>query len=160
MKKYLLSPLARFLTLVGAVAVCASFAMIGLLPFGVLHSLTAPLTPITLHAQGYSNVAPTISSAFGTGPSVTAGTVTSFRVNVGTGGTATGGVIAMNYTAPTGWNCLVVDLTAAAANVADFTDREVSSTATTVTVRHQTSSTGAVLAYTASDILLLTCTPF
>lgn len=116
--------------------------------------------PRSLAAQGYSNAIPTISSGFGTGPSVTAGTVGSFRVNVGTGGAASAGVIAMNFTAPTGWNCAVNDLTAAAANTAAFVDRQTASTATTVSVVHQTLSTGAVLVYTASDILTLNCTPF
>lgn len=119
------------------------------------------LHPTGVSAQaGYSNAIPTISSAFGTGPSVTAGTVSSFRVNVGTGGAATGGVIAMNFTATTGWNCTVNDLTASAANVAAFVDRQTASTTTTVTVQHQTLSTGAALVYTASDILTFTCVPF
>ena len=38
-----------------------------------------------------SSAAPTISSGFGTGPSVTAGTSAAFRVNVGTGGAASAG---------------------------------------------------------------------
>ncbi|MGH9421748.1 MAG: hypothetical protein ACRD3J_17350 [Thermoanaerobaculia bacterium] len=139
---------ARLLTIMGGIAVALLFALLGALP------------TLDLGAQGYSNATPTISSAFGTAPSVTAGKVSSFRVNVGTGGAATGGVIAMNFTAPTGWNCQVSDVTAAAANVADFTDRMVSSTSTTVTVRHNTVSTGAVLVYTASDILELTCVPY
>lgn len=145
-----LHPVTKFLIIIAAAAVCASFALIGLMPF--LGS--------TLEAQGYSNTTPTISSGFGTTPSVTAGKVASFRINVGTGGSATGGVIAMNFTAPTGWNCFVNDLTAAAANVAAFTDRQTASSTTTVTVQHQTLVSGAALAYTASDILELTCTPF
>lgn len=153
--KFLTNPIARFLTLCGAIAVCATFAMIGLMPLGSLSGLSP-----SLEAQGYSNATPTISSGFGTSPSVTAGKVGSFRINVGTGGAATGGVIAMNFTAPTGWNCQVNDLTAAAAHVAAFTDRQTASSTTTVTIEHQTLSTGAVLVYTASDIVQLLCTPF
>lgn len=157
--KFLNRPIARFLTVVAAIAVCSTFAMIGLMPLGSMAKLSTRLSP-TLAAQGYSNATPTISSGFGTAPSVTAGQVASFRINVGTGGAATGGVIAMNFTAPTGWNCLVNDLTAAAANVAAFTDRQTASTTTTVTVQHQTLSTGAALVYSASDIIQLICTPF
>lgn len=143
---------ARLTTILGGLAVAIAFVLIGALP-----TLSVSRT---LRAQGYSNAIPTISSGFGTAPSVTAGTVGSFRVNVGTGGAATGGVIATNIAAPTGWNCSVNDLTAAAANVAAFTDRQTASTTTTITIQHQTLSTGAALVYTASDIVQLLCTPF
>jgi len=104
---------------------------------------------------GLSSAAPTISSGFGTGPSV-AGTAASFRVNVGTGGTATAGVIGMP-TAATGWNCTVANLTALAANVANARTVQTASATTTVTVQNQTISTGAALVWTASDILSLAC---
>lgn len=146
-------PFARLAAVLACASLCATFAMIGLVPLGLL-------TSRTVEAQGYSNATPTISSGFGTSPSVTAGKVGSFRINVGTGGSATGGVIAMNFTAPTGWNCYVNDITAAAANVAAFTDRQLSSTTTTVTVQHATLVSGAALAYTASDIIALVCAPF
>lgn len=107
-----------------------------------------------------SNAVPTISSAFGTSPSVTGGKAAAFRVNVGTGGAATGGVIAMNATATNGWNCDVHNLTALAANRANQWTVQTASTATTVTVQNQTISTGAALAWTASDILTLTCVGF
>lgn len=138
----------------------ASF-LVGLLAVVATMFVAGGIYPRSLSAQaGYSNAVPTISSGFGTTPSVTAGTVGSFRVNVGTGGAASAGVIAMNFTAPTGWNCAVNDLTAAAAHTAAFTDRQVASTTTTVSIEHQTLSTGAVLVYTASDIVTLNCTPF
>lgn len=103
---------------------------------------------------------PTISSGFGTSPSVSGsnGSAT-FRVNVGTGGTATNGVIAMNATATTGWNCAVNNLTASAGHRADNTQQTASST-TTVTIENQTKSTGAAVAWTASDSIVLTCTAF
>lgn len=106
-----------------------------------------------------SATAPTISSGFGTSPSVTAGTATSFRVDIGTGGTATAGIVAMP-TATTGWNCHVEDLTARLANVGDTRTVQLSSTTATVTVENQTVSTGAVVAWTASDILSLVCVAF
>lgn len=94
------------------------------------------------------NTNPTISSGFGTSPSVVSpnGTAT-FRVNVGTGGAATSGVVAMNVTANAGWNCQVSDITNATAT------RQTADSTTTVTV------TGAA-AWTASDILLFTCKAF
>jgi hypothetical protein len=102
---------------------------------------------------------PTISSGFGTSPSVTAGyTTASFRINVGTGGTATSGVIGM-ATATTGWNCPGgFNLTAHAGNRADDTVMTASTT-NTVTFQNQTKSTGAAVAWTASDVLAPTCFP-
>lgn len=91
---------------------------------------------------------PTISSGFGTSPSIltstTGGNYTAtFRVNVGTGGAATSGVVGLP-TASNGWNCLVQDMTT---NVAT---RQTANNATTVTVT-------AASAWTASDILMYQC---
>ena len=99
---------------------------------------------------------PSISSGFGTSPSVTAGGAGfAFRVNVGTGGTASGGVIAMNQTAPNGWNAYVENITGTAANRANVRTVVTAGSTTTVTVQNQTISTGAAVAWTASDILLV-----
>jgi len=114
-------------------------------------NLTANLT--------FSGATPTISSGFGTGPSVTAGTAAAFRVDVGTGGTATAGVIGLP-TAATGWNCTVVNLTAVTANAMDARTVQLSSTTATATFENQTVSTGAALAWTASDILAISCVAF
>lgn len=102
---------------------------------------------------------PTIGSGFGTSPSVVAGKAYAFTVNVGTGGTATSGVITMP-TASTGWICDVENQTATAANVGDARTVQIANTTTSVTVENQTISTGAALAWTASDVLLLACTAF
>jgi hypothetical protein len=66
------------------------------------------------YAMGGSNVllisstAPTISSGFGTSPSiVSANSTASFRVNVGTGGVATSGVVGLPTAAGNGWSCTV-----------------------------------------------------
>lgn len=100
--------------------------------------------------------APTISSGFGSSPSIAANNGTAaFTVNVGTGGAATNGVIGLP-TATTGWICSVNDLTAAAAHVATNT-RQTASTTASVTVENQTTSTGAAIAWTASDVLNLAC---
>ncbi len=107
----------------------------------------------------FSGTAPTISSGFGTAAAVSAGTATSFRLDVGTGGTATAGVIGMP-TAATGWNCHVEDLTATTANTADKRTVQLSSTTTSVTIENQAISSGAASAWTASDVLALICAAY
>lgn len=98
-------------------------------------------------ANTLNMTAPTISSGFGTTPSIVAGsTAFSFRVNVGTGGAATSGVVGVPA-ATTGWNCQVQDMTN---NVAT---RQTASTTNTITFT-------AAAAWTASDILVATCVAF
>jgi hypothetical protein len=107
-----------------------------------------------------NNNAITVSSGFGTSPSIVTGQSGSFtfRVNVGTGGSATSGVLAFP-TADTGWNCSVRNLTAAAGHRADDSVMTTSNT-TTVTIENQTKSTGAAIAWTASDIVQLVCAAY
>jgi len=106
-----------------------------------------------------SATAPTVTSA-GTSPSITASNGTAaFEVNVGTGGTATTIVLAMP-TATTGWNCHATNITATAANRADQAVRQTASTTTSVTLQNQTVSTGAALAFTASDLVRCQCTAY
>jgi hypothetical protein len=108
----------------------------------------------TLNASAYvsatssallmSSTAPTISSGFGTSPSIASNNGTaSFRVNVGTGGAATSGVVGL-ATASNGWNCQVIDMTN------NTVTRETASTTTSVTVT-------AAAAWAASDILIFNC---
>lgn len=104
-----------------------------------------------------SATAPTISSGFGSSPSIPANNGTAaFTVNVGTGGAASSGVIGMP-TATTGWSCNVTNQTAVAANRGDQRTVQTASTATTITVQNQTISTGAALVWTASDVLVVQC---
>jgi hypothetical protein len=103
-----------------------------------------------------SSTAPTIGSGFGTSPSVAGARTAAFTVNVGTGGTASSGVLTMP-TATTGWNCHVENRTAVAANAADQRTVQTATTTTSVTVQNQTISTGAALAWTASDVLAFLC---
>ena len=107
----------------------------------------------------WSATAPTISSGFGTSPSVVASNgVAAFEINVGTGGSATSGVIGMP-TASTGWICSANNLTAAAANRADNT-RQTAYSTTSVTIVNETTSTGAAVGWTASDKVYLSCFAF
>lgn len=106
-----------------------------------------------------SDTAPTVTSA-GTTPSVTASNGSAnFIVNVGTGGTANTIVMAMP-TATTGWTCTGNDITAAAASVAAQGDHQTASTASSVTMVHYTVSSGAVLAYTAADLVRFQCSAY
>jgi hypothetical protein len=107
----------------------------------------------------FSSTTPTVTSA-GTSPSVPNSNGTfAFRVNVGTGGTATTIVMSMPA-ATTGWNCDAENITANAANRADRKVVQQSSTTTAVTVQYQVVSTGAATAFTASDIVRFVCVAY
>ncbi len=101
-------------------------------------------------------VAPTISSGFGTGAGVVAGTSVSFEVDVGTGGAATTGVIALP-TAAAGWNCACTDITTKSATV--FLCKQTASATTTATIGNF-DTTGAAAAWVASDKVRVTCTAY
>jgi hypothetical protein len=113
-------------------------------------------TPFTIQSKPIiSGSTPTISSGFGTSPSVTAGTSTAaFRVNVGTGGSATSGVIALNTTATTGWNCFCTDVTTASATVNQC--KQTATSTTTATIGNFNTS-GVAAAWVASDIIAVSC---
>lgn len=101
------------------------------------------------HTLLFSSNTPTISSGFGTSPSVVAGNgvngPASFTVNVGTGGSATSGVLGL-ATAANGWNCFATDQST------NVVTRQTASTASTATLT-------AASAWTASDVLLVSCFP-
>jgi hypothetical protein len=126
----------------------------------VTPATTGLATPsITMQSLLIQNSNPSISSGFGTSPAIANSNGTaSFTVNVGTGGVASSGIIGMP-TANSGWTCSVSNRTAKSGNRADQTF-QTSTTTTTVTVQNQTVSTGAALAWTASDILTLNCFAF
>jgi hypothetical protein len=98
--------------------------------------------------------APTIGSGFGSGASVPVGASTFlFEVNVGTGGTASSGVITMpTPAAPNAWGCQVVDVTNPATSNTVITP---SGAGTTVTLTNYSRTTGALAAWAASDVLLV-----
>lgn len=101
-----------------------------------------------------SVTAPTIASGFGTSPSVTTSNGTaSFQINVGTGGTASSGVVTMPA-ATTGWSCVVSP--AAAPQAAAIMYSAPTST-TSITITNYTLTTGAALAWTASTVIAVNC---
>jgi len=125
---------------------------------GVSNAGAVYLNPFGIGASTFmDNVPPTIASGFGTNPSIVASNGTAaFTVNVGTGGTATGGVLTMPA-AKNGWAAKVENITAVAANRGDQRTVITATTTTSITVQNQTISTGAALAWTASDVLQIMC---
>lgn len=102
----------------------------------------------------FVTTAPTVSSGFGTSPSIASNNGTAaFTINVGTGGTATNGVIGLP-TAALGWVCTAQDLTTQSATV--FVAKQIASSATTATIANFNTS-GAQAAWVASDILHVSC---
>jgi hypothetical protein len=94
-----------------------------------------------------SPTAPTVSSGFGTSPSiVNSNGPEAFEVNVGTGGVATSGVLTMP-TAANGWSCSATDMNT------NIVTRETAFTTTSITLT-------AASAWTASDKLLMQCGAF
>lgn len=106
------------------------------------------------YSAAASATAPTISSGFGTGAAITAnnGTI-AFRVNVGTGGTASSGVVGLPASA-VGWNCYATDLTTQSSSV--FLTKQTASTTTTATFTNYNTA-GTATAWVANDILSISC---
>lgn len=99
-----------------------------------------------------SATAPTVASGFGTSPSIPKNNGTAaFTVNVGTGGSATSGVIGLP-TAANGWICLATDMTTPGAN---FTKQSASSTTSATFTNYN--SAGSATAWAANDNLIVHC---
>ena len=114
---------------------------------------------LTMSATGHlliSGAAPTISSGFGTAPSVTANNGTAaFRINVGTANTGNG-IVSLPIAA-TGWNCYATDITTTSASVAQT--KTTGSTTTTATLQNYT-DLGATGGWVDSDVLAVSCFAF
>lgn len=96
---------------------------------------------------------PSISTGFGNTPSIASSNgASTFRVNVGTGGTAWTGVIRMP-TASNGWNCAIVDPTAAR------TTKQSATVPTTVTVLSYGTS-DITAAWTTATVLIFNCAAY
>lgn len=101
----------------------------------------------------YLPAAPTLG-AWGTLPTVVGTTPASFAVNVGTGGTASTGVVNLP-TALHGWACSSADVTNAAGNLTQQTASATNSATFTNFVR----TTGVAGPWNASDIVQIDCWP-
>lgn len=105
-----------------------------------------------------SATAPTIASGFGTSPSISGSNGTAaFQVTVGTGGTASTGVITMPA-ANAGWSCSATNVTTT--NTAVWMTRQTASTTTSVTLTNYAYSTGGAAAWTAGDKINVMCMAF
>jgi hypothetical protein len=151
---YFITPHARFNGQI------VSSLAIGTAPFSI--TSTTPVDNLTVRNVApvqmlLSPTAPTISSGFGSSPSVTGSNGTAaFRINVGTGGTASSGVIGLPAAA-NGWNCYPTDITTTSTNV--FMTKQTASTTTTATLGNFNTSAVAT-AWAASDILAVSCFAF
>lgn len=106
----------------------------------------------------FSVTAPTISSGFGTSPTVPANNGTAvFTVNVGTGGVASTGVIAMPAAPSTGWACHINNLSSQSATVT--LTKVTATTTTSITIGNYT-DVSASGPWNASDVLQLQCLPY
>jgi hypothetical protein len=102
-----------------------------------------------------SNTAPTISAGFGTSPSiVNANSTASFEINVGTGGAASTGTIGLPIAAHS-WYCNCEDVTTSSSTV--FRCKQTGAGTTTTAPIGQFTAAGAAQAWTASDILEVSC---
>lgn len=108
---------------------------------------------------GLTTVLPTITSGFGTSPVAPATTTSiganSFAFTIGTGGTASTGVLGMP-TAAHGWNCQFTDETTQSAAVS--VTKQTADTVSSVTVS-QFTDLSASGAWAAGDVILGLCFP-
>lgn len=123
-------------------------------------SIIASQFQATISMAGPSNVwgsftAPTISAGFGTSPSIPNNNGTfAFTVNVGTGGTASSGTIGLP-TAANGWVCNAIDFTSPTTGGGYYVKQTGGTTTTAVLTGFSTA--GAATAWTASDVLRVSC---
>jgi hypothetical protein len=103
----------------------------------------------------YSPNAPTISSGFGSSPSILHNNGTAaFTVNVGGGGAASSGVIGLP-TAATGWICNAFDITNPTTGGGYYVKQTAGSRTSATLTGYNTA--GAATAWAASDILGVNC---
>ena len=98
-----------------------------------------------------STTLPTISSGFGTSPTILANSTFCFKVVVGTGGAANGTITLP--TAPNGWLAFAADVTSGSTLFLQLTG----STTTSVTFTSYSVTTGAAANMSASDVVLVNC---
>ena len=98
-----------------------------------------------------STTLPTISSGFGTSPTITASNTFCFKIVVGTGGAASGTITLP--TAPNGWMAFAADVTNGSTLFLQLTG----STATSVTFTSYSVTTGLAANMSAGDVVLVNC---
>jgi len=116
------------------------------------NALLAPYNASSLSLNGNlvaSSTLPTVSSGFGTGPTVLASSTFVFKVVVGTGGAANGTITLP--TAPNGWLGFAADVTSGSSLFLQLTG----STATSITFTSFSVTTGAAANMAAGDVILI-----
>ncbi|HET8688583.1 MAG TPA: hypothetical protein VFM18_18370 [Methanosarcina sp.] len=106
----------------------------------------------------FSGNVPTIVSGFGTTPTITGNSSISFRLNVGTGGVATAGVVGFPLAA-TGWNAQVSVFNPTLTNIQQTTVCNASSN-TSVTLTNVWTANAVAVAWPASTILMVQATAY
>lgn len=142
----------------GPINATAGITTSGLTSTGGVLTDNVTLTGITNNGTGrllYSNVAPTILSGFGSGAYISGNNGTAaFTVNIGTGGTASSGVIGMSYDT-NGWACSVVLGGAVQPNaVAEVSQNN----ATSINLTNYSTSTGGTIAFPSGYSYVFQCT--
>ncbi len=99
-----------------------------------------------------SATAPIIASSFGTSPTITANGTAAGVITIGSGGSASSGVLTMP-TAAHGWACKFTDVT----NNASFVTDQSATSATSVTATNYSRTTGLTTAWTAADAVQFAC---
>jgi hypothetical protein len=101
-----------------------------------------------------TTAAPTISSGFGTGATVpVGGTSFVFEVNVGTGGSASSGIVAFTNAMSHGYGCDAHDTT----SLATMDTRATITTTGTITLTNYAVGGTTPTAWNASDVILVKC---
>jgi len=106
----------------------------------------------------FSGNVPTVVSGFGTTPSITGNSSISFRVNVGTGGTATAGVIGFPLAA-NGWNSDISVFNPTLTNLQQTTICNASSNVS-ITLTNVWTANAVVVAWPASTVLMVQATAY
>lgn len=152
----------------------SQITVVGAVPNGAINELTTAIGAIAIGYNAvpvnatqnnsinigntyYGNAtAPIVGSGFGTSPSVvTSAGSAAFTVNVGTGGSASSGVITLAVQ-PHGYLCKATDTT----NAATFVEEVVPNSATQITISNYSRTTGTLIAWTASDVIAVSCSGY
>lgn len=117
------------------------------------NSLLAPYNASSFSLNGNlvatTTALPTISSGFGTSPTISATSTFVFKIVVGTGGAANGTITLP--TAPNGWLAFAADVTSGSTLFLQLTG----STSTSVTFTSFSVTTGAAANMAAGDVILV-----
>ena len=102
----------------------------------------------------FSSTAPTLGTGWGTSPSIIASGSPTFRINVGTGTTASSGVINMPAAA-NGWNAIIQVFKPAGTSSPLQTTYVSGSTTTSISVYNLSNSNGSSVAWPAGTVLII-----